>query len=89
MNTALQLVLIHGVCWQVTWKNTTSDQNSWLTRDVLEEMGFTKLVNDIDAKEAARMGLVTRCACCACCVFCQADLGCSRKCAGCWKAPLR
>lgn len=26
----------------------------------LEDMGFVKLVNDIDAKEAARMGLFTR-----------------------------
>ena len=45
---------------QVQWKNSTPDQNSWYGRDKLEEMGFTKLVNDIDAKEAARLGLVTR-----------------------------
>ena len=42
------------------WKNSTPDQNSWYTRDKLEEMGFSKLVNDVDAKEAARLGLVTR-----------------------------
>ena len=42
------------------WKNSTPDQNSWYGRDKLEEMGFSKLVNDIDAKEAARLGLVTR-----------------------------
>ena len=45
---------------QVQWKNSTPDQNSWYTRDKLEEMGFSKLVNDVDAKEAARLGLVTR-----------------------------
>lgn len=44
--------------YEVQWKGQV--ETSWLTRDVLEEMGFVKLVNEIDAKEAAKQGLITR-----------------------------
>ena len=34
--------------------------DAWVSRLRLEEMGFTKMVNEIDSKEAARLGLQTR-----------------------------
>eukprot|EP00850_Spirogloea_muscicola_P004779 SM000021S06412 [mRNA] locus=s21:149230:154152:+ [translate_table: standard] len=46
--------------YEVQWVGLHSDDNSWLTRDKLEEMGFAKMVNEIDAKEAAKSGLFTR-----------------------------
>ncbi|KAK9830243.1 hypothetical protein WJX72_010523 [[Myrmecia] bisecta] len=46
--------------YEVAWVGLHPDQNSWLTRDRLEEMGFTKMLNEIDVKEAARAGLATR-----------------------------
>ena len=46
--------------YEVSWVGLHPDYNEWLTRDRLEEMGFVKLVNEIDMKEAARLGLVTR-----------------------------
>eukprot|EP00270_Netrium_digitus_P002375 TRINITY_DN126_c0_g1_i4.p1 TRINITY_DN126_c0_g1~~TRINITY_DN126_c0_g1_i4.p1 ORF type:complete len:795 (-),score=302.14 TRINITY_DN126_c0_g1_i4:217-2286(-) len=47
-----------GYEYEVQWKD--GSDNTWLPRDRLEDMGFVKLVNDIDAKEAARQGLFTR-----------------------------
>eukprot|EP00271_Cylindrocystis_brebissonii_P017671 TRINITY_DN467_c0_g1_i1.p1 TRINITY_DN467_c0_g1~~TRINITY_DN467_c0_g1_i1.p1 ORF type:complete len:1057 (+),score=230.82 TRINITY_DN467_c0_g1_i1:190-3360(+) len=44
--------------YEVQWKN--GSETTWMSRDQLEEMGFVKLVNEIDAKEAARQGLITR-----------------------------
>ncbi len=44
----------------MSWVGGTPDTNSWLTRDKLEEMGFQKMLNEIDVKEAARAGLATR-----------------------------
>jgi len=49
-----------GYEYEVAWKDMTSDANSWLTRDVLESAGYGKLVNEVDAAEAARLGLMTR-----------------------------
>eukprot|EP00898_Chlorokybus_atmophyticus_P003897 jgi/Chlat1/4508/Chrsp29S04441 len=49
-----------GYEYEVSWKGMGPDKNSWLTRDFLEEMGFSKLVNDVDMKEAARMGMVAK-----------------------------
>jgi elongation factor 3 len=46
--------------YEVAYVGLHPDYNEWLTRDKLEEMGFVKLVNEIDMKEAARLGLVTR-----------------------------
>lgn len=47
-----------GYEYEVQWQGGV--ETSWLTRDQLEDMGFAKLVNEIDAKEAARQGLYTR-----------------------------
>jgi len=46
--------------YEVQWVGLGPDQNSWLPRDVLEELGFTKLLNEVDVKEAARSGLAFR-----------------------------
>ena len=52
--------LKRGYEYEVQWKGQPLDKNEWLTRDILEEMGFQKMLNDIDIKEAAKMGLVQR-----------------------------
>lgn len=46
--------------YEVQWVGLGSEHNAWMSRDELEQLGFTKLVNEIDAKEAARNGLMTR-----------------------------
>lgn len=43
--------------YEVQFLNTPADQNTWMPRDRLEEMGFSKMVNDLDIKEAAAQGL--------------------------------
>ena len=52
--------LKRGYEYEVYWQNLPIDKNEWLTRDQLEEMGFGKTLNDIDIKEAAKQGLVSR-----------------------------
>lgn len=46
--------------YEIQWVGMGQDQNSWFPRDELEIMGFSKLVNDVDAKEAARAGMISR-----------------------------
>jgi len=48
--------LKRGYEYEVQWKNEV--ETSWLTRDRLEEMGFQKMLTDIDMKEAAAAGLL-------------------------------
>jgi len=38
------------------WVGLKSVFNSWLSRELLEDLGFEKLVHDVDAKEVARLG---------------------------------
>lgn len=38
----------------------SSECDSWMTRQQLELLGVQKLVNEMDSKEAARLGLMTR-----------------------------
>lgn len=52
--------LKRGYEYEVNWKGQPMDKNEWLTRDQLEEMGWGKTLNDIDIKEAAKQGLVSR-----------------------------
>lgn len=52
--------LKRGYEYEVQWKGLPMDKNEWLTRDQLEEMGWGKTLNDIDIKEAAKQGLVSR-----------------------------
>ena len=44
--------------YEVKWEN--KHETSWMTRSGLEELGFEKLVNEVDAKEAAAAGLMSR-----------------------------
>jgi elongation factor 3 len=46
--------------YEVQWVGLAIDNTSWLTRNTLEDMGFTKMVNEIDMKEAAAAGLYAR-----------------------------
>jgi elongation factor 3 len=49
-----------GYEYEVEWQNAPAGQTSWMTRAQLEEMGYEKLVNELDAKEAAAAGLMGR-----------------------------
>lgn len=42
--------------YEVFWKNDESP--SWIVREKLEEFGFQKLLNDVDAKDAAANGML-------------------------------
>lgn len=46
--------------YEVQWVGCHADQNTWLPRDDLVQMGFEKMVNDVDAKEAAQAGLFAK-----------------------------
>jgi elongation factor 3 len=46
--------------YEVQWKGLPLDKNEWLPRDQLEQMGWGKTLNEIDIKEAAKQGLVSR-----------------------------
>lgn len=40
--------------------NSTPDKNTWIPRDDLIQMGFEKMVIEVDAKEAAQAGLMAK-----------------------------
>jgi elongation factor 3 len=46
--------------YEVQWVGLNESNTSWLSRRELESLGLVKLVNEIDAKEAAAMGLYSR-----------------------------
>lgn len=46
--------------YEVAWKGLTSDKNTWFQREELESMGFSKWVQEMDQREATRLGVVTR-----------------------------
>jgi elongation factor 3 len=46
--------------YEVQWVGCHPEQNSYLPRDELVTMGFEKLVNELDAKEAAAAGLYAK-----------------------------
>jgi len=46
--------------YEVQWLGLHPDKNSWLSRRELENMGFIKLVNEMDAQKSAEAGLVNR-----------------------------
>jgi len=48
------------VCVQVKWVNCAEDKNTWHPRDELIDMGFEKMVIEVDAKEAAQAGLMAK-----------------------------
>ncbi len=49
-----------GYEYEVQWQNMSADMTSWMTRAQLEDMGYEKMVNEIDAREAAAAGLMGR-----------------------------
>ena len=49
-----------GYEYEVQWQNLPADQTTWLTRNVLVDMGYEKLVNELDAREAAAAGMMGR-----------------------------
>jgi len=46
--------------YEVQWVGLHPDKNSWLSRNELENLGFMKLVNEMDAQKSAEAGLVNR-----------------------------
>ena len=46
--------------YEVQWVGQPPDKNMWIPRAQLEAMGFGKMVQEVDAKEAARLGLYAR-----------------------------
>lgn len=52
--------LKHTYEYEIKWVNLPYEQNTWLPRDKLEELGFEKIVQKFDDKEAARAGMYAR-----------------------------
>lgn len=46
--------------YEIKWQNKSWDDNSWLSRNKLEDMGLEKFLKIYDEKEAAREGLFKR-----------------------------
>ncbi|KAI8981601.1 P-loop containing nucleoside triphosphate hydrolase protein [Mycotypha africana] len=46
--------------YEIKWKNKLPKHNSWFSREKLLELGFQKLVQQFDDKEASREGLLYR-----------------------------
>jgi len=44
----------------VQWKGLSMDQSTWMEKEKLEKFGFTKYLQRIDEREAARAGLYAR-----------------------------
>lgn len=49
-----------GYEYEVQWQNAPADTTTWMTRAQLEDLGYEKMVNDIDAREAAAAGMMGR-----------------------------
>ncbi|KAI7850826.1 P-loop containing nucleoside triphosphate hydrolase protein [Circinella umbellata] len=46
--------------YEIKWRNERHKNNSWVSREKLLELGFQKLVQEFDDKEASREGLMYR-----------------------------
>ena len=46
--------------YEVSWKDLSSDNNSWIEREDLVTLGFEKYVNEFDMKEATKLGLMSK-----------------------------
>jgi elongation factor 3 len=46
--------------YEIQWEGKPMDHTAWLPRDKLEKCGFTKMLQRVDEKEAARQGLYAR-----------------------------
>ncbi|KAG2223334.1 hypothetical protein INT45_008991 [Circinella minor] len=43
--------------YEVSWKGKSSVENTWISRQRLETMGFGKKIAEVDAQEASKLGL--------------------------------
>ena len=43
--------------YEISWKGKSSVENTFISRQRLEQMGFSKKIAEVDAQEAAKMGL--------------------------------
>ena len=46
--------------YEVKWLNKDNDKNTWISREQLEERGYSKMVQRLDQQEALRLGLSSR-----------------------------
>merc|ERR1712185_394044 len=46
--------------YEVKWMHKPVEANSWVERDILLEMGYSKIVNKKDEQEAAAAGLMSK-----------------------------
>jgi elongation factor 3 len=46
--------------YEVKWQGYGDHQTTWFEREDLEHMGFAKWIQELDQKEATRLGMVTR-----------------------------
>merc|ERR1719502_850390 len=46
--------------YEVKWMHKSVESNSWVERDILLEMGYSKIVNKKDEQEAAAAGLLSK-----------------------------
>jgi len=46
--------------YEVKWENLSMDQTTWMEKEKLEKCGFSKLLQRVDEREAARAGLYAR-----------------------------
>ena len=46
--------------YEVKWLNRAEENNTWISREKLEEMGWAKMVQRLDQQEALRLGLAAR-----------------------------
>merc|ERR1712190_721777 len=46
--------------YEVKWQWKDMDQNSWVEKDILVKMGYLKLVQREDERQAAMAGLMTK-----------------------------
>jgi elongation factor 3 len=46
--------------YEVKWQDYGDHQNTWFEREDLEHMGFSKWIQELDQKEATRLGMMTR-----------------------------
>lgn len=46
--------------YEIKWRGMRHKFNTWMSRDKLLELGFQKLVQEFDDKEASREGLLYR-----------------------------
>merc|ERR1719326_1296374 len=52
--------IVNKYVYEVKWMHKPMESNTWVERDVLLEMGYSKLVNKKDEQEAAAAGLLTK-----------------------------